>query len=73
LYSPSPNLGSKTVTLDSVEYTKTGFHLVWPKIWITVEKAKGGLYTVIILLLYTGVESLSKVGVKPMAGSLVSS
>ena len=31
---------SKTVTIDSNEYTKTGFHLVWPKIWITVEHAK---------------------------------
>jgi hypothetical protein len=31
---------SKKAQIDSVEYTKTGFHLVWPKIWITVEKAK---------------------------------
>jgi len=31
---------SKKTQIDSVEYTKTGFHLVWPKIWITVEKAK---------------------------------
>jgi hypothetical protein len=31
---------SKKVQMESVEYTKTGFHLVWPKIWITVEKAK---------------------------------
>jgi hypothetical protein len=31
---------SKTVEINSVEYIKSGFHLVWPKIFITVEKAK---------------------------------
>jgi hypothetical protein len=31
---------SKTVIKDSVEYIKSGFHLVWPKIWLTVETAK---------------------------------
>jgi hypothetical protein len=31
---------NKTVIKDSVEYVKSGFHLVWPKIWLTVETAK---------------------------------
>jgi hypothetical protein len=31
---------TKTVIKDSIEYVKSGFHLVWPKIWITVETAK---------------------------------
>jgi hypothetical protein len=32
---------SKTVVIESVEYVKSGFHLVWPDIWITKESAKG--------------------------------
>ena len=31
---------TKTVTKESVDYVKTGFHLVWPKIYISVERAK---------------------------------
>jgi hypothetical protein len=31
---------NKTIIKDSVEYIKSGFHLVWPKIWLTVETAK---------------------------------
>ena len=31
---------SKKVSIDNVEYTKYGFHLVWPKIWISTESAK---------------------------------
>jgi hypothetical protein len=31
---------SKNVVIDSVEYVKSGFHLVWPDIWITKENAK---------------------------------
>ena len=31
---------TKTVTINDAEYIKSGFHLVWPKIFLTVEKAK---------------------------------
>ena len=31
---------SKTVILNEISYTKSGFHLVWPKIWITAQVAK---------------------------------
>jgi hypothetical protein len=31
---------NKIVTKEDVEYVKSGFHLVWPKIWLTVETAK---------------------------------
>ena len=31
---------SKTVTINEKEMVKSGFHLVWPDIWITVENAK---------------------------------
>ena len=31
---------SKKVTINNIEYTKKGFHLVWPKIWTTTEIAK---------------------------------
>jgi hypothetical protein len=31
---------SKKVTINDHEYTKHGFHLVWPKIWTTTEIAK---------------------------------
>ena len=31
---------SKTAVIESVEYVKSGFHLVWPDIWITRDIAK---------------------------------
>ena len=31
---------SKTVVLNDTSYTKSGFHLVWPKIWINARTAK---------------------------------
>jgi hypothetical protein len=31
---------SKKVSINEIEYTKYGFHLVWPDIWITTESAK---------------------------------
>lgn len=31
---------TKLKVIDEIEYTKSGFHLVWPKIWITAEHAK---------------------------------
>lgn len=31
---------SKQKSIDEVIYTKTGFHLVWPKIWISTDNAK---------------------------------
>jgi hypothetical protein len=31
---------NKIVIKESIEYTKSGFHLIWPKIWLTVETAK---------------------------------
>lgn len=30
---------NKTVLVDSEEYIKSGFHLIWPKIWITAPRA----------------------------------
>ena len=31
---------SKKVTINDLEYTKYGFHLVWPKLWVSVEVSK---------------------------------
>ena len=31
---------SKIVVKDLITYVKSGFHLVWPKVWVTVETAK---------------------------------
>ena len=31
---------TKLKTIDGIEYIKTGFHCIWPKIWITKERAK---------------------------------
>ena len=44
---------SKNVQINSVEYIKSGFHLVWPKIFLTVEKAKELRMKFILLLTET--------------------
>ena len=44
---------SKIVVKDTISYIKSGFHLVWPKIWVTVETAKALRLLFIETLIFT--------------------
>ena len=63
-YAPDQKLmicssDTKIKTIDGVEYTKSGFHCIWPKIWITKEHAKQlRLHFIEALILHFGQRGL---------------